>query len=74
MAKTPKLVSLPAAEALVKPLDEDNAAELHTASTPTDAELDADEQEFNALRRDLPGVKGVVPPASSPNPAPARSP
>ena len=59
MAKTPKLVSLPAAEALVKPLDEDNAAELHTASTPTDAELDDEEKEFRALRRDLPGVKGA---------------
>jgi hypothetical protein len=45
-----------------KPLDEtveNNVTELHAASTPTDTELDADEQEFNALRRDLPGVKGV---------------
>lgn len=59
MAKNPRLVALPTAEAIAKPLDEDNAAELHAASTPVDAELDADEQEFNALRRDLPGVKGV---------------
>jgi hypothetical protein len=40
---------------------EDNAAKLHVVPEPatTDAELDADEREFNALRRDLPGVKGA---------------
>jgi hypothetical protein len=58
MAKNPKLVELPPAEAIAKPA-EDNVMELHTTPTPTDAELDADEQEFNALRRDLPGVKGA---------------
>ena len=33
----------------------DNAAELHT----TEEQLDEDEREFRAMRRDLPGVKGA---------------
>jgi hypothetical protein len=35
-----------------------NVTELHTVASATEEELDAEEQEFRALRRDLPGVKG----------------
>ena len=41
------------------PDDSDNVTALPSTAATTEEELDADEQEFNALRRDLPGVKGV---------------
>jgi hypothetical protein len=39
--------------------DPDNVAALPTTATATETELDAEEQEFRTLRRDLPGVKGA---------------
>lgn len=36
-----------------------NVTELHTVASATEEELDEEEQEFRALRRDLPGVKGA---------------
>jgi hypothetical protein len=41
------------------PPADDNVTELPTTAAATEAELDADEQEFRKLRRDLPGVKGA---------------
>jgi hypothetical protein len=41
------------------PPADDNVTELPATATATEAELDADEQEFRRLRRDLPGVKGA---------------
>jgi hypothetical protein len=38
---------------------DDNVTALPAAAAATEAELDAEEQEFRALRRDLPGVKGA---------------
>jgi hypothetical protein len=38
---------------------EDTAPKLEVVPQATEVELDADEQEFRALRRDLPGVKGA---------------
>jgi hypothetical protein len=39
--------------------DSNNVTELRAAATATEEELDEEEQEFRALRRDLPGVKGA---------------
>ena len=36
-----------------------NVTELHTVASATEEELGEEEQEFRALRRDLPGVKGA---------------
>jgi hypothetical protein len=39
--------------------ESDNVTALPTTAAATEEELDAEEQEFRALRRDLPGVKGA---------------
>jgi hypothetical protein len=41
------------------PEDPAKVMELPTAAAPTEEEFDAEEAEFRALRRDLPGVKGA---------------
>jgi hypothetical protein len=46
-------------ETAATPSAEDNVTELPTTASATEAELDADEEEFRKLRRDLPGVKGA---------------
>ena len=47
-------------ENIVAPSDDsDNVTALPATAAATEEELDAEEQEFRALRRDLPGVKGA---------------
>jgi hypothetical protein len=45
-------------DAVETPPVDDNVSALPTTPAATEEELDADEAEFRALRRDLPGVKG----------------
>lgn len=49
----------PITETNATPVKDDNIAELPTSVSATEEELDAEEKEFRALRRDLPGVKGA---------------
>lgn len=41
------------------PADSDNVTKISGAATPTAEQLDAEEQEFRTIRRDLPGVRGA---------------
>ena len=49
----------PKASAQESPMDDETPKPKLELVPPTEEELDEEEQEFRALRRDLPGVKGA---------------
>ena len=64
----------PKASAQESPMDDETPKPKLELVPPTEEELDEEEKEFRALRRDLPGVKVPVLPASLPSPWARRRP